>query len=59
MKQYATTMGAYSRDRDEQNGGTSVVADEPDPPRGDDWRMVGCAAANGILFWFWEREVKS
>lgn len=51
-REYTTTVGYYSAD--------PVRFDDPVEPKGDDgwrWRMVGAAATDGLLFWFWEREV--
>ena len=34
-------------------------ADDPeDPQPAEGWVLVGSAAADGLLFWFWKRTVK-
>jgi hypothetical protein len=51
-KEYCTTSGEYRR----YEVGT-IRADDPIKPDGDGWRMVTMAAADGMLFWGWERDV--
>jgi hypothetical protein len=51
MKERATTTGRYDNPSDGR-----AWASHPEAPKGDGWRMTGAAAANGLLFWFWERE---
>jgi hypothetical protein len=55
-KEYATTHGYVEWDE-----GVVVHCDDPVPPPGPWWRLVGSAADGSartktLLFWFWERE---
>lgn len=46
--QYASTSGRYGK-----NGVSNPVV-----PNGElVWEMIGCSAADGLLFWFWRTEV--
>lgn len=62
-KEYATTTGRYSWSDRTDESGSEPVADDPVPPDiaalsdGSSWELVAVAAANGILFWTWQREV--
>jgi hypothetical protein len=61
-REYRTTIGTYSIAR-RINGGFSeddyqpARADAPQCPDGAGWRLVGSAAADGLLFRDWERDV--
>jgi len=57
VKEYRTTTGEYHWARDPEEGGGEWRADDPAPPEGDGWRMVGSAASEGTILWFWERDV--
>ena len=49
-----TTTGEYRHKRLEGGGYEATASDPVEPTRGGPWRMTGSAAADGLLFWFWE-----
>lgn len=57
MAEHKTTIGTYetSGHRIGESEPHGESADDPDCP-GDGWKLVGAAAADGLLFWFWERQ---
>ncbi len=54
--EYATTVGEYRTAGRYDSDYRDARADNPALPEGDGWRFVGAAAADGVLFWFWERD---
>lgn len=57
--EYRTTIGNYATmGRDLDGELQEASADDPeDPHPAEGWILVGSAAADGLLFWFWKREV--
>ena len=53
--QYRTTVGEYQWNKDHERGGGAWSADDPTPPEGEGWRLVGSAASDGTILWFWQR----
>ena len=49
-----TTTGEYKYKRIDGGGSEAVASDPSSPAWGGPWRMTGSAAADGLLFWFWE-----
>lgn len=47
-----TTVGTYERDA--ASALRAMASDPVEPAWGGPWRMTGSAAADGLLFWFWE-----
>ncbi len=59
VKEYKTTVGEY-RTAGRYVGGDGYEearVDDPCEPAGDGWTLAGTAAADGMLFWSWVRDV--
>ena len=57
MAEHKTTIGKYETEgrfsfEDEPHDASAA---DPDCP-GEGWKLVGSAAADGLLFWFWEKQ---
>jgi hypothetical protein len=58
-REYCTTIGEY-RTAGHYIGDDEprdARADDPQAPEADGWRLVGIAAADGLIFYAWERDV--
>jgi hypothetical protein len=56
MIEYATTHGRAARFLGEQQQEVHTQPDDPCPPEGNGWEMVGASATPDRLYWFWKRE---
>jgi len=52
--EYRTTKGT----RDYRSGYETYECEDPKPPYGNNWEMIGSAMSGIDFFWFWRREVK-
>ncbi len=53
MFEHKTTIGEYRYSRDDEGW----IVPDPDTPSGEGWRMEGSAMSDGLIAWFWVREI--
>lgn len=54
-----TTIGTYQwRSKSgEPHTNKILTASNPEAPAGTGWKLIGSAATDGGIFWFWERKL--